>query len=69
MSSFCAETLTHSPAAMLMPPASAPANPASRTTDDVAPPPAKPRMSDTFDTSPSLTPNTAARATPPVTTR
>ena len=69
ISSFCAETLIHSPAAMLMPPAIAPASPARRTMDDSAPPPAKPRISDTLDTSPSLTPNTAARAVPPATAR
>ena len=33
------------------------------------PAPATPRMSDTFDTRPSLTPNTLARATPPLTSR
>ena len=37
------------------------ARPAARSTAST-PPPAKPRISDTFDTSPSLTPNTAARA-------
>ncbi len=68
-SSFCADTLIHSPAAIEMPPAIAPASPARRTMDESAPEPAKPRMSDTFDTSPSLMPNTAARARPPDTER
>src|SRR4051812_2559479 len=69
MSSFCAETLIHSPAAMLMPPAMAPASPASRTIDASTPLPAKPRISETLDTSPSLMPKTAARAELPVTER
>ena len=43
--------------------------PAVRTTEAVVPAPATPRMSDTFDTRPSLTPNTLARATPPLTFR
>jgi hypothetical protein len=63
-SSFWADTLIHSPAAIEMPPAIAPASPARRTMDESAPEPAKPRISDTFDTSPSLIPNTAARASP-----
>ena len=33
MSSFCAVTDTHSPAPMLIAPASSPANPARRTTE------------------------------------
>ena len=45
-----------------------PARPGARSPES-APPPAKPRISDTFDTSPSDTPNTAARAAPPVTDR
>ena len=56
---------TYSPDAMEKAPATSPAMPANRTT---APPgwaPAKPKMSDTLVTSPSLTPNTAARAPPP----
>ena len=61
--------LTHSPAAMLVAPAIAPANPASRTTDDATPAPANPITNDTLDTSPSLTPKTAARARPPATER
>ena len=52
-----------------MPPAMAPARPARRTIEASTPPPANPRISDTFDTSPSLIPNTAARAEPPVTER
>jgi len=67
--SFCAETLTHSPAAMLIDPAMAPARPARRTTLESAPPPANPTISDTLDTNPSLAPNTAARARPPATDR
>ena len=69
ISSFCAETLIHSPAAIEMPPAMAPASPARRTIPASAPLPANPRINDTFDTSPSDTPNTAARAAPPVTDR
>ena len=54
---------------MLTAPATAPAIPARRTIDESAPLAANPRISDTFDTSPSLTPNTAARARPPATER
>ena len=46
--SFCAEMLTHSPAAMLVAPAMAPASPASRTTDESTPAPAKPMTNDTL---------------------
>src|SRR5258706_12953465 len=61
--------LTNSPAAMLVAPAMAPARPASRTTDDATPALANPITSDTLETSPSLTPKTAARASPPATER
>src|SRR5512141_2822854 len=61
--------LTHSPAAMLVAPAMAPAIPARRTTDGATPAPAKPMTNETLETSPSLTPNTAARARPPATER
>ena len=69
MRSFCELTETHSPAAIEMPPATAPAKPASRTTELAAPDPANPKISDTLDTRPSLAPNTAARANPPDTGR
>ncbi|MBI5087600.1 MAG: hypothetical protein HZB15_01655 [Actinobacteria bacterium] len=67
--SFCADTLIHSPAAMLTAPASAPARPARRTTLAFTPLPAKPMTKRTFDVSPSLMPNTEARASPPCTAR
>jgi hypothetical protein len=54
---------------MLAAPAMAPAIPASRTTFPPTLLPAKPITRDTFDTSPSLMPKTAARARPPDTDR
>ncbi len=68
-SSCCAFIDTYSPAAIDTAPATRPAIPAVRTIDAVVPAPAMPRMSDTFETSPSLTPNTVALAAPPVTVR
>ena len=59
----------YSPAAIEIAPATSPASPASRTTAGAGSAPATPRISPTFDTSPSLTPNTAARAAPPWTSR
>ena len=56
---------TYSPAAIEMAPASRPDTPARRTNDGSVLAPAMPRMSATLDTSPSLIPNTAARAVPP----
>ena len=61
--------LIHSPAAMLIAPAIAPARPARRTMLALTPLPEKPITSDTFEISPSLVPNTAARASPPETER
>src|SRR5487761_1428472 len=55
---------TNSPAAMEKAPATRPARPASRTTLAAGGAPATPRISETFVTSPSLMPNTAARAPP-----
>src|SRR5690349_3779905 len=46
-----------------------PARPARRTTPGAGSAPATPRISETFDTSPSDTPNTAARAEPRWTSR
>ncbi len=69
INSFWAEMLIHSPAAIEIAPATAPARPASRTISVSTPEPAKPRISETFETSPSLMPNTAARASPPDTER
>ncbi len=69
MRSFWAEMLIHSPAAIEIAPATAPAMPARRTTEVSTPDAANPRSNETFDTSPSLTPNTAARARPPDTAR
>ena len=66
---FCAEMLTHSPAAIEMAPATAPAKPARRTMVESTPLAANPRMSETFETKPSLIPKTAARARPPDTER
>jgi hypothetical protein len=43
--------------------------PARRTTEESTPDAAKPSINDTFDTRPSLTPNTEARARPPETER
>ena len=63
-SSVCARIETYSPAAIETAPAISPARPARRTTPAAGLAPATPRMSDTFDTSPSDTPNTAARAAP-----
>ena len=60
------DTDTHSPAAIEIPPATAPARPARRTTPTATPEPAKPSSSETLETSPSLAPNTAARARPPL---
>lgn len=54
---------------MLAAPAMAPAMPANLTTEESTPLLAKPMTSDTFDTKPSLIPNTAARARPPDTER
>ena len=68
-SSCCAFIETYSPAAIDTAPATRPAIPAVRTIDAVVPAPAMPRMSDTLDTSPSLTPNTVALAAPPVIAR
>src|SRR4051794_2801926 len=55
----------YSPAAIDTAPAISPATPASRTTLAPGSAPATPRISETFDTRPSLAPKTAARATPP----
>ena len=55
---------TYSPAAIENAPASRPATPASRITERSAPEPANPSTSAALDTSPSLTPNTAARSVP-----
>ncbi len=69
MSSRCAVIERYSPAAIENDPAISPATPARRT---IAPPglaPAMPSTSEIFVTSPSLTPNTAARAPPPPTSR
>ena len=65
MSSFWAFTDTYSPAAIEMAPASSPETPATRTNAASVVAPAIPRINATFDTSPSLTPKTAARALPP----
>src|SRR3954453_8657602 len=59
----------YSPAAIETAPAMSPARPASRTTPGAGSAPATPRIRPTFDTRPSLTPNTAARAAPPRTSR
>ena len=61
-SSVCARIETYSPAAIETAPAMRPARPARRTTPAAGSAPATPRISETFDTRPSLTPNTAARA-------
>ena len=68
-SSFCALIEMYSPAAIDTAPARSPAKPATRTNDAWVEAPAKPRMSATFETRPSLTPNTAARDQPPCTSR
>ena len=52
----------YSPAAIEIAPDTSPARPASRTTAGAGSAPATPRISPMLDTSPSLTPNTAARA-------
>ena len=67
--SFWALTDTHSPAAMLAAPATADATPASRTTSPPKPLAAKPMMSDTLVTRPSLSPKIPARAVPPARAR
>ena len=69
MSSFCARTLTHSPAAIEIAPANRPDTPARRTSEPSVEAPAMPRIRATLETSPSLTPKTAARAFPPWTSR
>ena len=68
-SSRWADIEIHSPDAMENAPAMSTAIPARRTTLGPALAPAKPRINDTLVTSPSLTPNTAARAPPPWTLR
>src|SRR5579872_6656786 len=55
----------YSPAAIEKAPPSSPARPARRTKLPPAEAPAMPRTSEVFETSPSLTPKTAARAPPP----
>ena len=60
---------TYSPAAIDTAPPMSPASPARRTSAGAGLAPAKPRTMATLDTSPSLTPNTAARAAPPWTLR
>ena len=69
MSSDWARIDTYSPVAMEKAPPMSPAIPASRTDPADAWAPAMPRISDTLETSPSLMPNTAARAPPPLTLR
>src|SRR5687768_13271496 len=59
----------YSPAAIDTAPAIRPARPARRTTLGAGSAPATPRISPTFETSPSLTPKTAARAAPPCMSR
>ena len=59
----------YSPAAIEKDPPNNPARPASRTTPAPGWAPAVPRTRDTFETRPSLTPNTAARSPPPRTSR
>ena len=54
----------YSPAAIEKAPASKPASPANAIVVLAAPEPAKPITSELLDTSPSLTPNTAARRAP-----
>ena len=65
MSSRWAVIERYSPEAMEKEPATRPATPASRTMEPPGLAPAMPRTRDTFVTSPSLMPNTAARAPPP----
>ncbi len=60
---------TYSPVAIENAPPIRPAIPARRTAPAVEWAPAMPRISETLDTSPSLMPNTAARAPPPLTLR
>src|ERR1700685_3607957 len=59
----------YSPAAIENAPATRPATPVSRTIDPPGWAPATPRISETFVTSPSLTPKTAARGPPERTSR
>src|SRR5215213_568721 len=68
-SSFCTRTELYSPAAMEIDPATSPARPATRTTAGAGSAPATPRIRPRLETRPSLTPKTAARAAPPVTSR
>src|SRR5580704_4231845 len=63
-SSRCACIDTYSPAAIENAPATSPATPVSRTIVPAGWAPATPRISETFVTSPSLTPKIAARAPP-----
>src|SRR3954454_22185647 len=63
-------TEVYSPAAIEKAPAASPASPASTTavvSDAARVPPATPAISATFETSPSIAPNTAGRSHPPVT--
>ncbi len=60
---------TYSPDAIEIAPANSPVMPANRTREGSVLAPAKPRINATFETRPSLTPNTAARADPPCTSR
>src|SRR5437868_1268268 len=69
MASVCDATETYSPVAIDTDPPATPANPASSRVWVDALPPATPLSSAMLDTRPSMTPNTAGRSQPPVTSR